>query len=773
MSDCIELFKSIINITEKINDEFILKVTENNYETVCSFNPITFDSYFRQIKEGWEKILNDFIKKSKETKKCQDMIHNDKKTTIDIISDFTKSNVLTVNKVIIKPKFNDTIVEIAKVFGSYCRCDTKYLFGEYFDKYKDIIFDMILKNYGNNKKLLTTDNLKKYIETMYNKFKEFIDKFRDIHIGSSEELAYTKSVLNDIATKIGQLYNFSIDGELDRLIPDELGSMKQFFIRIISTYYNNIHPIIWCQIMVSILKNWFIELPFTPNETFAFLSKSILLNSGPFILKILQTIRPVLSEELKKKYKLEKLLYPLLTSHQEKILLERILINKDYRMIRRISASVGHVCIIEQNNIKYVVKFIKPISIIQSCWEYKTLINAFPNNEQNECNINFIKNMLISNGNEMNVNGEIDNLNNGFKYYKCSYNNVFGKNINMNLSTIVHVPNIIHHNWYSLVMSLAPGVPLSAFLEPVDVLKEDTIFRAMLHRGLDLLVYKFFYTIIDSGFYHGDLHAGNAFFSYKKSQITLIDFGAVGQINRFKDEYVEDIISVVLMLVFNDYDGILDKITEIANKKCPNVDKIDTSTQEYINFKNELLQYKITKIKNSNKDNKINELYKGYMFGTERINEEIEKYMKNYADDAEKHIYSIYNANDDIIYNQDKYRLTTSALKIELTDSKSSSDILKLILEFYVKLGVNLASKLNELFEFQKAYALLLGLLAQTHYDSSRIATIFEEIGNHKKSIIYNNFFSALKNSSKLMKIYKEYIKNKNLYNNFVSTYLN
>ena len=248
------------------------------------------------------------------------------------------------------------------------------------------------------------------------------------------------------------------------------------------------------------------------------------------------------------------------------MLLNKILVNKEFKIIRHVSASVGHVCIIEQDKKKFVVKFIKPLSIVQSCWEYKTLIDAFKENEQNECNIKFIKNMLINNGKEMNVSGEIQNLKDGNKYYTCDYNNVFGQNVNMKLTTITNIDGVIVPNWYSLVMSLAPGVPLSTFLEPKDLLKKDTVFRAMLHRGLDLLVFKFFYTIIDKGFYHGDLHAANIFFSYKDSQITLIDFGAVGHIDLFNDPNVEDILSVVFMLVFNDYDGILDKIAEIANK---------------------------------------------------------------------------------------------------------------------------------------------------------------------------------------------------------------
>ena len=121
---------------------------------------------------------------------------------------------------------------------------------------------------------------------------------------------HKNAIIQDIATKLARVYDFSIEKELNNLIPDELGSMKSFFIQVISSYYEKLHPVVWCQILVAILKGWFVDLPFAPDETFAFISKSLLLNSGPFILKILQTIRPALSEELKNKYQLNNLIYP-------------------------------------------------------------------------------------------------------------------------------------------------------------------------------------------------------------------------------------------------------------------------------------------------------------------------------------------------------------------------------------------------------------------------------------------------------------------------------
>ena len=92
-----------------------------------------------------EKIFNDFIDTSKKAKKCEDPELNKDASNTHILLDFTKRKILTVNKVNISPVFQDTLLEFAKVFGAYCRCDGKFLFEEYFNKYRGKIFEF-LKN---------------------------------------------------------------------------------------------------------------------------------------------------------------------------------------------------------------------------------------------------------------------------------------------------------------------------------------------------------------------------------------------------------------------------------------------------------------------------------------------------------------------------------------------------------------------------------------------------------------------------------------------------
>ncbi len=276
--------------------------------------------------------------------------------------------------------------------------------------------------------------------------------------------------------------------------------------------------------------------------------------------------------------------------NQIELICSKIVNNWDmYHIIANKSASVGHVCIINRvdtpNDI-LVIKIIKPLAIAQSCWEYKTLYDIFP---QGTCEQGFIKKILESNGMELNVKNEINNINKGHEYYTTDYQSVFGTDLLIKFTTVQVRPHIIRDDcWFALAMTLAPGIPLSDLIEN-DLVKTDTKYRARLHRCLDLLVYEFFFNIIRHGFYHGDLHAGNIFFSYDRSQMTLIDFGAVGHMDMFNnDPDIHSLLDISMMALFYNYDEILDKMTVLLNNKCPET-QIDPNMPEYLEFKKQLL----------------------------------------------------------------------------------------------------------------------------------------------------------------------------------------
>jgi len=529
------------------------------------------------------------------------------------------------------------------------------------------------------------------------------------------------------------IMNFSIENELDKLIPDELGAMKVFFIKVIARYFNNLHPIIWAQIFKGLVSNIFIDLTMTPKEVFSFTSKYLLLNSGPFILKILQMIRPVLTDELATKYNLTKLTYPLLESNQVELILKRII--PEYDMLKvtyNKSASVGHVCIgydVRRPDDKFVIKIVKPLAIAQSCWEYHVLHDLF---DKGSCEDTFIKNTLRSNGKEMNVANEIANLDRGNKHYTTDYVTEFGLDVDAKLTSIAHKPGIIKDNtWFALAMTLAPGIPLSDLIES-DMLENDTKYRANLHRCLDLLVVKFFYVLISQGFYHGDLHSGNVFYSFREKQLTMIDFGAMGDIDLFdNDETTTKLLLFIIMSINYDYDGMLDLLTDILNDRCTE-DKesfIDKEAPAYMDLKKELIAHKIKNTMNAEKDKARSKQYMEDVNSDKRL--EDERYEDTLlvlppdstVEDREPSIYDelerVHESKETIIENRDELPVFTEV--IGNSDSISFAGVMQLIIGFYAKSGVNVAIKFAELNELQKAYALLLGVLTKTKYSSYRM----------------------------------------------------
>jgi len=577
--------------------------------------------------------------------------------------------------------------------------------------------------------------LKKYIEKYKEKFqgknnseiiKLIIDDYSHVKniIGAAiiiNAFDFNKqNLIKSIAEQVINIYSlqnpelFSVEKELDKLIPNELGSMKNFFIKVISTYYNDLHPIIWSQIIAQMIDNLYVELPMTQDEIFQFVSKYILLNSGPFILKILQMIRPILSPELRTKYNLTKLKYPLLSNDNVNAILKRAVNNWDlYKITNNYSASVGHVCIaykVDNPEDVIVVKIIKPISIAQSCWEYKTLINI----DMSQCEKDFVKGLLESNGREMNVMNEIKNINDGYKYYTDNYKNVFGVDLDAKITTIQVKENIIKENiWYAIPMTLAPGVPLSYLVEN-NQLENDTKYRAKLHRCLDLFIYKFFFNIVQNGYYHGDPHAGNIFFSYEQSQLTLIDFGAVGELDIYKnDSTTFGLLDIIIMSIFFNFDGIFDTLTNLLNDKCGD-SPLDKNSDSYRKLKDELYHYKIQNIIHRDMESKNSTKYKNDLFSQERLNDE----QRGGDDSIYSYLERMPPVSETVIDNNDILPKFTEVG----TDKKSISfpQILEIILKFYASSGINVPIKLSDFYEFQKAYLLLLGVLKGVNYDSHR-----------------------------------------------------
>jgi hypothetical protein len=748
---CERLFTDLDNAIELENDQLVMRMTDSDTSPsyLCIEKNSTYQRYGVVLGGSWERIIGELRQDDQTCARSIETLENAGKMIyqnreliekirpgdiVKSLQDIDWESVLLQN---IARSFLDetprgpfvfdsnmavTLRRLAYVILKQCQCQLPGLFRTIVSKYRRIYYQKIVGK--------THEEALQIIRADYVMLKDFISKIAERP--TSGQLGGV--VLENAIDKLVGLYSFSIESELNNLIPSELGSMKDFFVKVISHYYSNPHPIIWAQIFHGMTTNLFKELPHTKEQLFGFASNQLLLNSGPFILKILQLIRPVLSPELAKKYGLSNLKYPLMSASQVDTILSRVVNDWDkYVVIGSFSASVGHVVLVHHISTPdkpFIIKMPKPLSIAQSCWEWNTMKDLFPPG----CEREFILNILRSNGREFNVNNEIANIERANKLYTTSYVKAFNKPIRAFLTTVANIPDIIRPTWCAMTMTLAPGLPLSRLVEN-DELLNDTVYRAKLHRCLDLLVYKFFGNVFSHGFYHGDLHAGNIFFSFEKNQMTLIDFGAVGEIDVLDDtEDMRALMEIIVMSLFNNYPEILDKMTILLNKKCsqPNCDGttcqnqiIDTNSDSYKLLHQELekdrvLCYQYRHIDKANVDS-----YSHHIMSDDRISletlEEVKRETKISESSTDDGIYHYLNLStppkETVIENRN---VITDDYKVKQSESVGFNEALEKIIKYYALSGVNIAIKLNEFYEFQKAYALLLGVLHKVGYNGYR-----------------------------------------------------
>lgn len=776
--NCGNTFPLLVEAIYKANDEITDNVTNMIGEKsvkktlVCVRTNVAQDFYVDTIGKEWNNIINEMINESP----CRYGIISTIKNVSDInkkASDINKKlktaslqNIVreettnyVINRLTREPEsfvfakdFTLTMSGVLVNYADNCGCDFYNLFkiavvnysGRYKKKYQG-------KSKEEAKDLLREDfkSFNEYIQAMYKRFK-------DIDLSNLNKKNYKV-----IVSKTNVIKTISIEDELNNLIPDSMGAMKSFFVTMIVSYYNNIHPVIWCQIFAKICENFFVYMPITQLEFYQFVSGQLLLNSGPAILKILQMLRPFFKPDVLEKYNLTKLTYPLLSTKQVDMILKKILLDiHDYKIIANLSASVGHVVLLKQVDqaVPIIIKIIKPISIVQSCSEYDMLKKLY---KKGTCEQNFIDNMIYAIGTELDATNEIKNINLGHKYYTCNYNNVFEFDTGHILTTLEVIDDIIIPDcWYALAVTLAPGMPLSKLAEN-KLVENDTKFRASLHRCLDLLVYKFFFVLFSNGFYHGDLHAGNIFFSFKSKTMTLIDFGAVGIMNLFEDDPgVDALLEIIIMSIFYNYEDIADRMTVLLNCRCDTENNVDMKSASYINLINELSGYGLDSIQNEKEsfekyNNNINKI-----FSQERIDEESYDNMNQYEIDSikENNIYSyldiLPHTGETVIENDHKL----IDMELEKSDSKNFDEILTILFGFYANNGVNIPVKFNELYEFQKAYTLLLGVLSQMKYDGYRMSFAIN------KAIMTCEHLGKIMYITKISKIYKWYNREAEIY---------
>ena len=837
------LLENLINAIDETNEEMIKNIFTTEYKFACIKQNVTYDTYYQILNSKWNKIIDNVVSEKDKCMTISELYYADEhlknipvnslQTADSLISDakshFTKffderhqdvndpltntmfdilTDLLATDDIYINTNIMTTLMNLGNLIKTRSTCwlwDIIILCAS--SKIKSE-FPTYNKNSLEDKKkvnLLLRSYFKeiKSILILINKdaTKDFYNKTLNV---TSNNL--TKSYGMSKVDK-DQNTNF-IENELNTMIPENIGPLKCFFVDLIQYYYSSdvLHPIIWAQILRDMFINFLKNPPFSEKELFQFFSKHLLLNSGPFILKILQQVRPIMSEEQRKTYNLSKLTYPKMTKSQYILILSKIVKNWDnYKIYNDASASIGHVFFVENSVTmeKFVIKVAKPLSIIQSCYEYTKLNKFF---KEGTLEQNFVHNMLYSTGKELESHNEIKNINYGHKLYTMNYNELFSNiNIDASLTTITAKENIIVDDcWFALSMTIAPGIPLSKLLETQGTtnLSTDTVYRAYLHRCFDLLVFKFFNNIIKNGFYHGDLHAGNVYFSFvdepiRKAQITLIDFGSVGTIDLFNDNQdTNDLIKIMIQSVFYNFDDIFDTLTDLLNRKSINSASIDKTSIDYEKFKNKMKKIRIKNIYYSINNKKIDENYIDSCITSNKRTSQEASFNKNHTPSLPKEenikhakCYSLHNnlpinmnKEEDIknslydfidIHNSIVKKSNTTEqfdnleplpsfdCNIDISNNICSfTEVINLMQAFFTKSNVNIPITIPDLYELLKAFLLLNGLASQIKYDSLRMSIVIKKILYQ-----YSNIITVIKHpllASKTYAIYEVESKNYN-----------
>jgi hypothetical protein len=142
-----------------------------------------------------------------------------------------------------------------------------------------------------------------------------------------------------------------------------------------------------------------------------------------------------------------------------------------------------------------------------------------------------------------------------------------------------------------------------------------------------------------------------------------------------------------------------------------------------------LITHKLKSIENAKKDEEKSKKYLDQVNSDARLidekyNDTLHTLIDDDEDQDQDRAPSIYDelervpeAKETVIENTSELR----DLSEELSDTISFAGIMQIIIKFYATSGINVAVKFAELNELQKAYALLLGVLAKTGYSSYRM----------------------------------------------------
>ena len=250
--------------------------------------------------------------------------------------------------------------------------------------------------------------------------------------------------------------------------------------------------------------------------------------------------------------------------------------------------------------------------------------------------------------------------------------------------------------------------------------------------------------------------------------MTMIDCGAVGELSVWGgDSSINVLLEIVVMSIFYNFDGLFDKMTVLLNGKCDPAEAIDMQSEPYKEFSAFLTRIKFNNMANSQKEGSKSRDYHEFIFSNERVENEkqAESHYVHAPEDLSSH--SIYSRLDfqpkgkePIVHNDDRdvLSVTPPASTNAEPSIYSFAKVLEFVIKFYASMGVNIAIKFSDFYEFQKAYVLLLGVLAKVGYSSYRIGFVM------KKAIMNWELLPKLMEISTIAKIVKTYYQEKGEY---------
>ncbi len=705
-----------------------------NKHEFCINENISYDEYNTLLKNKWNELYNKkmFICKENNLISKINEVKNVIEDGIDIIQKYNAHNKninyfmfdLLLNKILLsndtsfKPQYYDNFIAHLKVIFIIMKNNI----GCYIN---DIINTLNSEN----------DDDKK------TKIKNILSSFGQINIDNI--IYYVLNAIKLIFNNELELEKIKISNFTNDSIPEDLNSMKTFLNDIFDEYFGKLHPIVWAQIFKDFLLKITNDMPTNLDDFLKIIVQSFLFNSGPIILKIMQLIRPLLKIDIVKKYGLEKLRYPLMNEDEYNLFL-KMHINGEFKIINTASASVGQIVFIKHNSKKIVIKILKPITIAQSCWEFN-LLHDFVSKNKNI--LNYINNIYNSLDGEYNTLNEKTNMNEMHKHYKCTYNDFIENTVCKNiLTTITSCDDVLKNKelWFMLAMTNAEGESLEKIISKTNF-SENTKYVSSIHRCFDLLIYKFFNTLINKQCYHGDLHSGNIYYSHENKTMTIIDFGAIGKLD-LKDENTNNMISIILASVYYCYDDIFDIITEIINNKS-NI-KINKFDNKYIDVQTKLknIQEHLIKCEQKYDYLSVYDKFGKYIFSETRCKLENDTNNDNIND--KNSIYAnmlIYQNKLSVILDETLNDFTLKYNKSCILNEKETIDynnigfstVLQMMFDYFKECGVVVPIILYELFELQKAYMLLIGVMNSIKYPQIRMSYILKDIFGY--NIFVNN----------------------------------